>query len=142
MSVGKICSRSVVVAAPEDTVREAARRMAGHNVGTVVVTDPEGEPLGILTDRDVAIRCVARDLDPDVTEVADVMTAPPRAVGEETPIEEAMAIMGAAGIQRLVVIGSEEKLLGILSLDDVLELLVEETEAIGRLVRGRTPDLG
>ena len=53
-----------------------------------------------------------------------------------------MARMGAAGVQRLVVTDPDDELVGILSLDDVLELLVEETEAIGRLVGGRAPDLG
>lgn len=141
MSVGKICNRSVVVVAPDDSVREAARRMAQYNVGTLVVLDAEERLLGILSDRDVALRCIGSNLDPDADSVGDVMTSPVRSVPESTPIEDALSTMAASGVRRLPVVDTEDHLVGILSLDDVLELLAEEAEAIGRLLRKYGPDI-
>lgn len=134
MSVGRICSRVVVTARPDETVREAAIRMDRRAVGTLVVVDEKTHPVGILTDRDVAVRCVGGRLDPDVTEVADIMTAPVRGVAEETPIEDALSRMAAAATRRLVVVDAEDRLLGLLAMDDVLDLLAEEASDIGRLL--------
>ncbi len=78
MSAGRICVRTVHVAAPDESVREAARRMREADVGTLIVVDDKRNPMGVVTDRDVALRCVAEDRDPDTTRVATVMTAPDR----------------------------------------------------------------
>lgn len=69
MSVGVICVRSVQAASPEETVRAVAARMAKASVGTVVILGENRRPAGILTDRDIALRCVAQRRDPDTTEV-------------------------------------------------------------------------
>lgn len=141
MSVGRICSRSVVIASPDESVREGARRMATRNVGSLVVLDGEGVPTGILTDRDVALRCVAADLDPDSSIIGDVMTSPVETVRESVPIEDALRVMAASGARRLPVVDAEDQLVGILALDDVLELLIEETGTIGRLLQRHQPAL-
>lgn len=141
MSTGKICSRSVVVVGPEESVREAARRMDQYSVGTLVVQENGQALLGILSDRDIAIRCVARDLDPDADTVGDVMTSPVRSVEEATPIEDALALMAAAGVRRLPVIDEDERIIGILSVDDVLGLLSEEIATIGQLLVRYEPDI-
>ena len=67
MSVGRIASQVVAVAAPGESVRVAAHRMAVNYVGTLVVVDTQdpSQPVGMLTDRDIAVRCVAGELDPD-----------------------------------------------------------------------------
>lgn len=139
MSVGRICSREVILAAPDETVADAAARMDREKVGTLVVTDEERRPVGILTDRDVALRCVGRGLDPHATEVADVMTAPVRTVTEGTAIEDALSFMASGAHRRLVVTDGGERLVGIVALDDVLDLLVEEATTIGRILRGQEP---
>ncbi|HKK07795.1 MAG TPA: CBS domain-containing protein [Gemmatimonadota bacterium] len=138
MSVGRICSRVVVTARPDESVRDAAVRMGRQGVGTLVVVDEEARPIGIVTDRDVAIRCVGGHLDLDVTEVADVMTAPVRGVPEDTPIEDALARMAAAATRRLVVVDARDRLAGLLAMDDVLDLLAEEASDIGRLLGGQS----
>jgi CBS domain-containing protein len=137
MSTGRICVRIVHVASPGESVQEAARRMRDRDAGCLVVVDADGVPLGIVTDRDVAVRCVAEGREPDATPVSDVMTAPAHGVHETTPIEESLRHMAGIGARRLVVTDDAGRLAGILALDDVLDLLVEETEAIGRLLRGR-----
>ena len=76
MSVGRICVRSVYSATPEESVRLAARRMGEADVGVLVVVDEKGYPVGVVTDRDVALRCVGGDSDPDTTPVSSIMTSP------------------------------------------------------------------
>jgi CBS domain-containing protein len=142
MSVGKICSRVVVTARPDENVREAAIRMGRHGVGTLVVVEESNRPVGMLTDRDIALRCVGRSLDPEVSEVGDVMTAPAATVTEETAIEDALSRMAAAGTRRLVVTDASDQLVGILSMDDVLDLLVEEASDLGRILKRQTRPTG
>ncbi len=137
MTVGAICVRSVQIAAPEEKVRAVVGRMAEADVGTVVVLGNDQKPVGMLTDRDVAMRCVAGALDPGATEVQAIMTAPVICLHESTPIESALERMAGVHARRMVVVDDEERLVGILALDDVLELLAEEVAAIGKLVRQR-----
>jgi CBS domain-containing protein len=137
MSAGAICVRSVQVASPDESVKAVARRMAERDVGTVVVLGEGDRPVGILTDRDLVLRCIARDRDPDATEAGEVMTAPVNHVHESTPIETALAQMAGAHARRLVVVDDDERLVGILALDDVIELLSEELASVGKLVRQR-----
>jgi len=136
MSAGRICSRVLVTAAPAETVFAVARRMAEFDVGTVVVIEADGlhPPLGILTDRDIAIRGVAAGLDLTRTPVSQLMTIPVHTIDESTPIEQALGRMASGATRRLVVTGPEGKPMGMLSLDDVLDLISAEAGAIGRLL--------
>lgn len=144
MSVGRICVRSVVVAEPDESVRDAARRMRSEEVGTLVVLDSEDRPEGILTDRDVVVRCVAEYEDPDAMPISAAMTGPVRTISEEAPVEDALSRMASGGTRRLVVTDDGERLVGVLALDDVLDLLAEEVETIGRLLgrQGAPPHPG
>ena len=135
MSAGKICSRVLVTAAPGETVLAAAKRMAEFDVGTVVVVEGMGHPpLGIITDRDIAIRGVAAGLNLEHTPVSQLMTTPAQTVDESTPIEHAVGRMASGAIRRLVVTGPGHQPIGLLSLDDVLDRLTAEAGAIGRLL--------
>lgn len=137
MSVGALCVRTVQIASEDESVRAVAQRMAKEDVGTVVVLDRARRPVGVLTDRDVALRCVAEGRDPERTTVRAAMTAPVTCVRETTPIEDALSRMAGAQVRRLVVVDAAGGLVGILSLDDVLELLSEEAATLGRLLQRR-----
>lgn len=139
MTVGRICIREVDLATPEETVQVAANRMNARNVGTLVVLDRESHPIGILTDRDLAVRVVGQGLNVFETLVADVSSPAPDTVFEDAPIESALAQMRAKAIRRLPVVDVDGKLVGLVSLDDILELLCEEFEDIGKLVRREGP---
>ena len=141
MSVGQLCTRVVATAVPNETIRAAARRMAVNDVGTLVVLDETDatQAVGILTDRDIAVRGVAGVLDPDVATVGDVMTQPVETVDESTPLEEAMNRMAAFGGRRLVVTGERGALVGLLSLDDVLDHLTRELQPVGQLLDKQQP---
>lgn len=143
MSVGRLCSRVVATATPDESARVAARRMAEHEVGTLVVVEPNGlsRAIGMVTDRDLLVRCVAGTRDPETTTVAEVMSAPVHAIDEDTPVDEAVRRMAATGTRRLVVTGEAGRMIGILSLDDVLELIIGETTAIGRLLHKQRPHI-
>jgi CBS domain-containing protein len=131
----------VATATAEETVMDAAIRMRDNNVGCLVIVDGERKPVGIVTDRDIVTRSVADELNPSDTVVSAVMTDQPRSVDESTPIEQALSTMGGAGARRLVVTGEEGNLVGLLTLDDVLELMVEEATSIGAILRREAPKI-
>jgi CBS domain-containing protein len=114
--------------------------MNSRNVGTLVVLVEQKRPQGILTDRDLAIRVVGRGLDPNTTSVESVMSYPPETVLEDTPIESAIGIMRRGPSRRIVVVDDQDRLVGLLSLDDILELLSEEFQEIGKLVKRESPN--
>ena len=134
MSIGRICCRDVHLAEATESVAMAAMRMRNQQVGTLVVLDDEKRPIGIITDRDLAVRVMAAGKDPHASSVGEVMTRSPQTVGEEAPIEDVLAQMSELGIRRMVVVDEEYRLAGIVSLDDVLALLGEEIGRIGRLL--------
>jgi len=134
MTVGKLCSRIVHLADAAENVRVAADRMRSENVGTLVVLDGDRRPVGIVTDRDLALRVVRPALDCRTTTVGDVMTAHPRTVGEETPVEAAVETLRVLGIRRLPVVDADGRLVGILSFDDVLERVSAELDGLRRIV--------
>ncbi len=138
MIAEQICSRPVQTVPPDATVLEAAQRMERHGVGSLVVVGRQGPVEGILTDRDIVVRWVAHGALPTTT-VEEVMTRGMIAVSEGTPLEQALAVMAKKEIRRLVVTNDYGDLVGMLALDDVLETLTEETDAIGRLLRGQVP---
>ncbi|HVS11054.1 MAG TPA: CBS domain-containing protein [Planctomycetota bacterium] len=139
MTVGRICQREVDLAQATEPVRAAARRMESRNVGSLVVIDEAERPMGILTDRDLALRIVAGGLDADATVVVQVMTPQPRTVSEDTPIEDALGLMRSASVRRLPVVDRKGRLVGVLSLDDILSLLAEEFEEVGKLLERTSP---
>lgn len=135
MSVTNIIHRSVVTAVGHETVRAAAWRMAESDVGTVVVVDEDdGTPAGIVTDRDITVRCLGRGLDPDQARLSEIMSRPVHLVYEHVPLDQALARMAAVGTRRLVVTGERNRIAGILCLDDALQTLAGEVESIGRIV--------
>jgi CBS domain-containing protein len=140
MSARRMCSRKVDVAHREETIQAAAQRMLARNVGALVVVNPAGNVLGILTDRDLTCRVLAQGLDPYVTLVEDVMTRAPHTISEETPIDRAMALMRSGGYRRLPVLDGSGKLCGILSLDDVIRVLSQELHDAADLIRQEGPE--
>ena len=134
--IGRICTRVVVTATADESVLTVARRMAEHDVGAVVVVSPSAQPVGMVTDRDIVTRAIVPELGPEDTPVSVIMSRGVRGVHESVPIEQALATMASAGIRRLVVTGDNGRLQGVVSIDDVLELMADEAERIGRVLRG------
>jgi CBS domain-containing protein len=89
------------LAEPGESVLEAARRMRERRVGTLVIVDDVGKPVGLVTDRDLVLRVVAAGGDPRAISVGEVMTERPKTVTESTPIESALSLMRSASFRRL-----------------------------------------
>ena len=140
MNVGKICRRQVVTVTPRTDLVTAAELMREKHVGFLIVVEPEphaqvGRPVGVLTDRDIVISIVARSADPTLLTVGDVMTREPVMVDESDPVEAALRTMRRMGLRRLPVVGARGMLVGVLSLDDVLDMLAAEIGDLSGAVR-------
>jgi CBS domain-containing protein len=134
-TVAAICTRLPETITAKDTVLVAAQQMLEQDVGTLVVTDAEGQPEGIITDRDIVLRCVAEESSPTKTKVGEIMTADVHTVHEEERVEFALELMADKEVRRLVVVNGAGRVAGIVALDDFLERIVEATEDVGRLLR-------
>lgn len=142
MSIGEMCNREVVIVDRETSVSEAARLMRKHHVGDLVVVESlQGgrRPVGIVTDRDIVLEVVAMDVAADSLRVGDIMAAGLASVREAEGVFEAMRYMRGQGVRRLPVVDEAGWLVGIITLDDLVELLAEEMGELARLVgRERT----
>lgn len=124
MSLGRF-SRQVITAGPDELVSTAAKKLRDHRVGCLVV-ERQGRPYGILTDRDIALRVVAGDLDPRVTKVSDVATLDPVVVRDLEGVETAARRMREYGVRRLPVVDDAGMLKGIITADDIVRVLGRE----------------
>lgn len=133
MRVGDICVRRVVTVERRTSVRDAIALMRDQHVGDVVITEPHpsGEaPVGILTDRDIVLELLAREVDLDAVTCGDVMSYELATVDAEDEILDAIQAMQSRAVRRLPVLGHNGELAGMLSLDDLVAAL---SEAIGGL---------
>ncbi|MFA6903803.1 MAG: CBS domain-containing protein [Gallionellaceae bacterium] len=138
MPVSEICNREVVIVQRDATVHEAAKLMRQHHVGDVVVVEERKGvrvPVGIVTDRDLVVEIMVPELVQTVITVGDIMGSELATVKDSTGIYESIQYMRAEGVRRLPVVDSKGGLVGILTLDDLLELLAEELLELSRLVR-------
>jgi len=138
MPISEICNREVVVVQRDSTIAEAAKLMRQHHVGDVLVVEDRGGVrvrLGIVTDRDLVVEVMAPELDPVVITVGDIMVPELVTVKAHTGLFETIQYMRSKGVRRLPVVDDGGGLLGILTLDDLLELLAEELLALSKLVK-------
>ena len=125
MSLEKIMSKDVTVLPATATVLDAAKFMKDMNVGSVIVT-VEDVPRGLLTDRDIVVNVLAMGKDPGTVKIGKIMVSPIITISEDKDILDVTKLMSSHGIRRLPVINSDGKLVGIISLDDILILLGKE----------------
>jgi CBS domain-containing protein len=140
MNVAQLCSRNVVSVRKSDEVVAAARLMREYHVGYVVVIERDFagstvRPVGVLTDRDIVVGIVAKERDPRSLVVGDVMTENPVVVDQLDSIATAVQEMRRIGVRRMPVVGSLGELIGVLSLDDVLDSLAAELQNLAGAVR-------
>lgn len=138
MSIGEFCNREVVYALRDTTVVQAAALMRSHHVGCLVVVDEvdagKRRPVGILTDRDVVVEVTATGLDPKTITAGDIMSAQLATVHEEDTVEQAMEMMRFKGVRRLPVVDRDGGLAGIITVDDLLELMAENLVELTRII--------
>lgn len=137
LDVGEICNRTVVFATEEMSVKEAAELMRDRHVGSlVVVREAHAGRIvtGMVTDRDIAIVAVARDFDPQTLRVADIMSRDPVTARAEDSVNDALSLMRESGIRRVPVTADDGVLIGIITLDDLFEVLAEEMLGLAQAV--------
>ncbi len=129
MPVGEICNREVVIIKKKEGILDAAKLMRDHHVGNVIVVEEkEGKvlPVGILTDRDIVVGLIAKEVPLEKILVEDVMSVDLVSVKQNAGIWDTIKCMRAKGIRRIVVTGDQGELVGIISSDDLIDLLSVE----------------
>ncbi len=118
MTIGEIMNADVVSVAPDESVRSAARLMSRHNIGALPVCAEGGRLRGIVTDRDIVLRCVAGDADPGELPVSEIMT---RAIISAGPDEDVAAAAGrmADGQVRRIPVVEHGRVVGMVALGDL-----------------------
>lgn len=112
--------KHVISLGPHATIWEAACLMTKANCGSVLIVDTPGALLGILTERDLMTRVLAKALDPKTTQVAEVMTRNPHCVAPELMVSDAVVIMIERGFRHLPILSSAGRILGVFSVRDAL----------------------
>ena len=127
MIVRDVMSSPVVTIDEEETTNKAAANMDMHDLGAVIVTNKVGKSIGIITERDLVIRVIAKNLKPDTVKAKEIMTAPLVTIEPEATISDAARRMTRLDIRRLVVI-YKGNLVGIISSKDILGVMPELIE--------------
>jgi CBS domain-containing protein len=123
-----LASKSVAVVEPETTAVVAASLMRQHHIGALVVVDAVDKirPVGIVTDRDLVLELMAEGLDPAVFTVGDIMSVDLVTAAPELDVMQAVQLMQSHRLRRLVVTDADGALTGIVTMEDVLQVLARE----------------
>jgi len=136
MPIGDVCTRRVFVAGRDATIADAASMMRENHVGNLVIveeTNGRRKPTGIVTDRDIAISVVAKDVDASKVTIGDLVTRELISAHENQGIFETLRNMRTHGIRRMPVVDTAGSLIGIVAVDDIVQLLAEEMSEIGKI---------
>jgi len=129
MNAGDICNREVVVAYRNTSLAEAAKLMRENHVGSlVVVVDRLSErvPIGMLTDRDLTVAVIAKELDPRKLNVGEVISSELFTVREKDSVTDVLRLMRERGVRRVPVLTHSGALAGLVTVDDVLDIVAEQ----------------
>ncbi|MCG3200445.1 MAG: Hypoxic response protein 1 [Gammaproteobacteria bacterium] len=136
MRIGDICTRTVVWCEPGTSVTDAAKMMRDAHIGNIVVAEPsDGKriPIGVLTDRDIVIQVIAKEVDPDTLGVRDIMSREVYTVDEDEDGTRTIERMRFKRVRRMPVVDRQGVLVGIVALDDLLQQLAEDLTAIANV---------
>ena len=137
MTLKTICNREVVIAQKYDTLVEAAKLMREYQVGSIVVVEEQNGvryPVGIVTDRDLVIEVIAKEVNINSVTLGDVMYRDIILGKENDDVNETIRIMRQRGIRRLPVVDDSGALVGIVTLDDLIDLIAEQLKDIAALI--------
>lgn len=126
--VGQIMNSPVITALPNETAKDLALKMIQYKVGSIVITESE-EPIGIVTDKDMVIKIIARDLKSSEVKARDIMSSPLHTIDSEKDIREAARAMRKLGIKKLGVTRNN-KLVGIITMSDIVSVTPEVMDVI------------
>lgn len=140
MDINTLCNPEPVTVRPGEELIRAAQLMRDRHVGYLVVAEPSPlggweRPLGVLTDRDLVVEVLAKGVDPASLTVGDVMADDPVTVEESRPLGYALSEMRRVGVRRMPVTGSAGRLVGVLSLDAIVEHLADQIKDVAGSIR-------
>lgn len=138
MTVGKVAQRNVVTASRDQSAGNLATVMLEEGVGSVIIQE-EGRPVGIVTDRDLAMKVLEPRADPRDVTAAEIMTENPTTVEIDDGIFEATRKMLEAEVRRLPVVDADGAIKGIVTLDDFLVLFTDELSGLAGVVEAESP---
>lgn len=138
MPIQQLAREEVIHASTDTPLHEVAETMRDRNVGSVVITN-DRHPVGIVTDRDIAIRTVAEGSNPNNHVAGDVMSSDLCTATEETGFYEAAQAMGEHGVRRLPICNDAGELTGIITADDLTELLADEFNQVAGIIQSQRP---
>ena len=133
MLLKDVCTPDVVCCEPQTLARDAARLMRNHHVGDlVVVNEVNGErlPLGVVTDRDLAIEVLGNGRDPAATSVADLVRQPVVIAKEDEDCSQVLERMRQNGVRRIPVVDRRGATVGIITLDDLLRVFINDANTL------------
>lgn len=139
-TVSSYCVRDVVTITRETAVARCAQLMHDEHVGGLVIVeqrDGRQVPVGMLTDRDIAIEVVAFGVDPETLQAGDIMVGDLAVAHEDDDLMAVLAIMREHGVRRLPVISADGGLKGIVTADNLWEVLAEEVDGLARVIRAQ-----
>jgi len=130
MKIRELMSSQVVSIAPDESAAAAARLLSRYNIGALPVCGRDRRIYGIVTDRDIVLRCIAADNDPQTTQVRDIMTGRVVFLSPEDALSDAAEVMRREQVRRLPICEAG-KLVGMLSLGDLAQRdMIEASEAL------------
>ena len=135
MKISEIMTKEVISLSADDTIEHAAQIMKEYNVGSVPVNSEGRGVVGIITDRDIILRCVAEGKNIKVQKIREIMTSNPVVSDENISVNDATRIMGERQIRRLPITSNNE-LVGMVSLGDLAlepNLKQETTDVLGEI---------
>lgn len=137
MNLGDICNRNVIVAYRQENLSEAIKLMRQYHVGNLVIVESSHHPVpvGLLTDRDILISAIGAGLNPDEILIEDVMSFELVTANTCETLDFALKTMRARSIKRLPVVDEHNALVGILTIDDIVEILAEALNDIAAITQ-------
>ena len=141
MGLVKCCREQVVAVSPDTPAVEVARIMGEKNVGRVVIVTGDNRPVGVITDRDLAVRVMAQERNPGEVRAGDIVTRDVITFRDSMGVYEAIQKMTAEGIRRMPVVDDAGKLIGIVTMDDIIRMLGEEMAAIAKNIEKQSPPM-
>lgn len=133
MSLREFCTRPVVNVSPRSTISDACRLLEEYNIGCLVAQE-DGKISGILTDRDIALKVAGERKDPERTKVGEIMSLDPVRISVEKNIHDLTTLMHAHHIRRVPIVDGGDKVMGIVTLDDLIAMFGDEMWEIGKAV--------
>ncbi|MDD1730013.1 MAG: CBS domain-containing protein [Methanospirillum sp.] len=140
MTIYTVCKTNVVSVSPHTSISFVSDLMKEKNIGCVIITE-DHKPVGIVTDRDIALRGTLKSEENTTTPVSTIMTPDVQTIRKDTGIFDAVQVMKSSKVRRLPVVDMGGRLVGLITVDDIIRLLARELGEIARVIGNESPEI-